>query len=225
MSSLVRNALTLLIALTTPIPTSAQTPPEIAQARAEVAMGLAAPDRHAATAALERATATARDAVTAHPRSAEAHYLLAVALGSRLEFVGMREKLRTVGEVRSEAERALELDPGHAGAHHVLGRLHGAAMRLNPLSRSLARVLLGASALDGASWDGAERHFLAALLAEPGNPAHAMELGAVYLDSGRPEMARQVLRALLAEASHATGADATLARARTLLARASAPEA
>jgi tetratricopeptide (TPR) repeat protein len=119
-----------------------------------------------------------------------------------------------------EAERALELDPHHAGAHHVMGRLHAGAMRLNRVARLALRDVLGASVLEGASWEEAERHFREAWRSDPTCPRHAMELGALYLDTDRPALARQVL----AQAAHLAPREASdslaVIRARTLLARA-----
>jgi tetratricopeptide (TPR) repeat protein len=190
------------------------------RAQALVAEGLAAPTVDEAVALFDEAIDVARHAVTVGPENADAHYALALALGARLEHHGMRTKARMAGEVVREAKRALELDPRHAGAHHVLGRVYAGVMRLSGVSRFIAKHVLGASALDGITWESAEEHFLAARALEPTNPRHAMELGALYLDSGHPEEARAVLEELLAAPPAHADDDAAWARARTLLARA-----
>ncbi len=165
-----------------------------------------------------RAVAVARTAVKTAPENAEAHYALAVALGYHLEHQGLRTKFRLAAEVRREAERTLELDSLHAGAHHVLGRLNAAAMRLNRIARVVARKILGASVLEGASWEKVEYHFTMARRLEPENPRHAMELGALYIDTHRPELARAVLEDALALPAAAPADSLAVARARVLLA-------
>jgi glycosyltransferase 2 family protein len=132
------------------------------------------------------------------PDDPEAHYVYAAALGQRLELAGTREKIRMGAGSRSAAEAALALDPDHAGAHHVLGRINAATMRMSFVARFVARRLLGAKALDGASWEQAERHFARARDLEPGNPRHSMELGVLYADTGRPAEALEALKQAIA---------------------------
>jgi len=193
-----------------------------AEARVEslVVMGLLASDGDSATALLQESVDLARALVRDRPADPDAHYFLAVALGYRLEREGLRTKLRMAAEVRAEAERAVELDPHHAGAHHVMGRLHAGAMRLNRVARLALREVLGASVLEGASWEQAELHFREAWRSDPTCPRHAMELGALYLDTERPALAREVLAQATRLIPREPSDSLALVRARTLLARA-----
>lgn len=183
-----------------------------------VVQGLVEPDRDAAKDIFTAAVAQARARVAGAPDDAEAHYVLSVALGYLLEHHGLRTRFGMAAEVRAEAERALELDGNHAGAHHVLGRLHAGAMRLSRLTRVVAREILGASVLKETSWEQAEFHFTAARRLEPWNPRHTMELGALYLDTHRPDLAREVLTDAVAQTPHEASDSMAVARARTLLA-------
>ncbi len=166
---------------------------ELAKRSAEIVdallEGVAATSEELAIEAYDRAVGHARALVEMAPAEPNAHYLLAGALGYRLEHSGIREKVRLGGETRRQAEIALELDPDHPGGHHVMGRLHAATMRLSSFARFLARRLLGAELMDGASWEGAEMHLTRARELEPTNPRHAAELGQLYLDTGRREAA------------------------------------
>jgi tetratricopeptide (TPR) repeat protein len=186
--------------------------------RSRVVEGLAAPTREEAERAFLDALEAARAQVASSPDDAEAHYLLDVALGYHLEHRGIRTKLRLAAEVRAAAEHALELDPRHAGAHHVLGRLHAGAMRLDRLERLVVREVLGGSVLEGASWERAEAYFLEALRLEPSNPRHGMELGSLYLDTHRRERAREILSAAAALPAREAADSLALARVRSLLA-------
>jgi Flp pilus assembly protein TadD len=68
------------------------------------------------------------------------------------------------------------------------------------------------------SWETAEQHFLRAWELEPTNPRHAMELGALYTDSGRPELAREVLRQAVTIPVRAPADSLVVFRATVLLA-------
>jgi uncharacterized protein (TIRG00374 family) len=162
--------------------------------RRSVAAGILATSREDSLAAFRIAVDTAWALALAAQDDPEAHYLYSVALGNILELAGTREKIRLGAVTRSEAETALALDPDHAGAHHVLGRLHAAAMRLSSLVRFIATRLLGAEALEGASWAQAEYHFSRARDLEPWNPRHTLELGVLYKDTDRPRLALEALR-------------------------------
>jgi uncharacterized protein (TIRG00374 family) len=182
-----------------------------------VVQGILAPDDGGAKARFEESVLIARTLVERTPDDADAHFLLAVALGYHLEHQGLRKKFALGAEVRAEAERALELDPCHPGAHHVLGRLHAGAMRLNGVARLVLRKVLGASVLEGASWEEAEYHFREARRLEPASPRHAMELGALYISTGRPELARPVLDEAIRMVPHGAPDSLATARARVLL--------
>jgi uncharacterized protein (TIRG00374 family) len=187
--------------------------------RHAVEAGILAPSREDSLAAFREAVDTAQALVLAAQDDADAHYLYSVALGNILELAGTREKMRLAGETRWEAETALGLDPNHAGAHHVLGRLHAAAMRLSSFVRFIAGRILGAEALDGASWEQAEYHFSRARELEPWNPRHSLELGVLYLDTDRPALGLEALRQAAGVPSIAQASDSLLvARATRLVA-------
>jgi hypothetical protein len=195
----------------------AESGPGCPQIEQLVIQGLLAADEDSAKAIFRESVGCARELVATSPEEAQAHYLLSVALGYHLEHQGLRKKLAIAAEVRAEAERALELDPDHAGAHHVLGRLHAGTMRLSGFARLVARKILGASVLEGASWSCAEFHFEQAMRSEPESPRHAMELGALYIDTDRPEMARVVLSEAVRLAPREPSDSMAAARAQALL--------
>lgn len=160
----------------------------------------------------------ARQAVACEPDSARAHYTLAVAVGLHMETVGIRHKAALAHELETAAEAALAVDPDHAGAHHVLGRLHAGVMRMGTVEAFVARRILGADLVANASWSEAETHFTRARDLEPLNPYHSMELGALYLDTGRPGPARvELARAASLPPLHPEQ-EVAVERARDLLA-------
>lgn len=167
---------------------------------------------------LTRAEAYAREAHALEPERAEPRFLIAAALGLGAVHQPVRERIRTAAEVREHAEAVLLLDPGHAGALHLVGQLNAAAMRLNPFLRFVAKTVLGGDALGGASWARAEAAFRGAINREPGNPAHRVELARVLRDTGRIDEARAELEAALALESRDPLAPHFRARAERVLA-------
>jgi len=132
----------------------------------------------------------ARLAVAANPRSAEAHFQLARALGRTALSVGVRDRIKYAREVRDEALAALTIEPRHAGALHVMGMWNAEVMRLNALSRMIAKRFLGGKVFDEASWDNARRYLDQAVAADPNRIVHRLDLGEVLAD--RHETAKAI---------------------------------
>lgn len=146
---------------------------------------------------IERALILARQLATDAPLDADAHYWLGVALGLKTEYAGRFAKL-TSGKACYEATaRALELDPDHAGAHELLGRIHAGVMRLPWIVRKLGGSLGMNDALGQASWESAEEHFVRSAELDPRAISPRLELGKLLTDRERPDEARAWLEQAL----------------------------
>ena len=137
-----------------------------------------------------RATDYARRAVAINDKDADAHFHLARALGRTALTLGARDRVKYAGEIRAQALRALELQPRHAGASHVMGEWNAQVMRLGGIQRMFAKTFLGASLFDSASWAEATRYMQQAVAIEPNRLVHHLDLARVYRDSKRPDDAR-----------------------------------
>jgi len=137
-----------------------------------------------------RAEQYARRAIDANPRDAEGHFALARALGRTALAAPIHERVRHATEIRAAALEALALAPRHAGALHVLGLWHAEVMRLNGVTRLMARRVLGGAVLGTASWREAIRNLEAAVEAEPQRIVHRIDLATVYADAGDATRAR-----------------------------------
>ncbi|HEX3926777.1 MAG TPA: hypothetical protein VHW65_02175 [Gemmatimonadales bacterium] len=135
----------------------------------------------------------ARRAVAAKPDGADGHFMLAYALARTVLTKGIHEKIHAATEIRYEAIRALELNPHHDGAYHILGRWNAEIERLSSFDRFLARTFLGASILNQASWDEAERNLRLAVQYAPANIYHHFDLAQVLVDRDKWAEAKEQL--------------------------------
>jgi tetratricopeptide (TPR) repeat protein len=144
----------------------------------------------------DRAEAHARKAVAADPQGAQGHFILAHAIGLASAAKGDSERIKRAAEIRTEALRAIELDPSHDGAFHVMGRWHAAIARVPGFQRFFARNLLGGRVFDEASWERAVTALETAVGLTPQRIDHRLALAEVYIDLKRYADARAQLTAV-----------------------------
>lgn len=132
----------------------------------------------------------ARRAVAASPNDPEAHFHLARALGRTALTMGVRDRVRYAKDIRAEALRALELDPDHPGALHVIGEWNAEIMRLSGIERFFARNFLGGQVFATASWKDAVAYMERAVAVDPDRLSHHLDLGRIYVNVGDTAKAR-----------------------------------
>ncbi len=149
------------------------------------------PERDSLYALAER---YARHAVERDPAGADGHFALASSVGQAALTKGQKERIRRAKVVRSEALRALALNPRHDGAYHVLGRWNAEIMRISGFSRFFAKSFLGAGIFKEASWSKAIYNMEKAVELDPSRIYHHLELGEIYADRKRYKDAETQLR-------------------------------
>ncbi len=132
-----------------------------------------------------RAEPLARRAVDLELLHPEGHYVLALAIGRTSLTMSVRERALRAREIRVEAIKALELDPEHDGAYHVLGRWHWEIRRLSGFERFIARNVFGAKFFDKASWEGAVENLTKATQLNPDYIYHRLKLAELLTDRKR----------------------------------------
>jgi tetratricopeptide (TPR) repeat protein len=138
----------------------------------------------------------ARRAVRQAPQDAGPHFALALALGKASMTLGARQRVKFAKEIRTEVERALEIDPDHDGAWHLMGRWHAEIERLSNIEEFFAKTLLGGKVLGEASWDEAIRCMRKAVELRPGYIFHRLDLAEMLLELKRTAEARRELEAI-----------------------------
>ncbi len=132
----------------------------------------------------------ARRAVEINARDAEGHAALARALGRTALTLGTKERVKYAGNVRSEAIEALKYNPRHSAALHIMGVWNAEIMRLNGISRFMAKNFLGGQVFGTASWKEAVSYMEQAVAVDPDRLVHRIDLAEIYADKGDKAKAR-----------------------------------
>jgi len=151
--------------------------------------------------AAKRSLRTLEDSLSAvaEARAAdvELRWILAAVTGARAEVEGGRDQVEAAQAAHARAKEVLAIDPAHAGAKHLIGRLHLEVLRMSRIKRFLATKVLGGGELAGATWEEARALLEAGVVGDPCSPDRHYHLARLYSETGDAELARERLRAVL----------------------------
>ncbi|MGD8726347.1 MAG: tetratricopeptide repeat protein [Gemmatimonadales bacterium] len=139
----------------------------------------------------------AQAAARADSSDAEGHFMLSLALGRLSLTKGGKDRVRFAKEIYERAARAVDIDPEHDGAYHVLGQWHAEILRLSGIERFFAKTFLGGGFMDRASWDSATVYMERSVELKPEDLQHRFDLAGVYVDLERYDDARAQLEEVL----------------------------
>lgn len=128
----------------------------------------------------EKGEKLAKLAIEKNPDNPEAHFWFATNKGSVGKINGVLNSLFMVGDLKKEAQKVIELDPGHAGAHMVLGEVY----------KSLPGLF-------GGDKKKAIEEFETAIDKDSLYTAVYISLANTYRDIGKVEKAKELLNKLL----------------------------
>jgi len=165
--------------------------------RESVDLGEFEPDRKKQAERYARADRYARQALALHPDDADVHFHVARAIGRTAMSVSPRDRVKYAVQVRAHALEALELNPRHAGALHVMGVWNAEVMRLNGIARAFAKAFMGGKVMSTASWEEAARYLDETVELEPNRLVHRLDQARIYRDMGRKADARAAFEAAL----------------------------
>jgi len=209
-----RRALDLFLAADREQPNDAFILQKIAQQYSDLVVDQ--PDAAAKKQFAQTALDYALRAAALDPRNPVNVLSLAVCHGKLAVYSDTRTKVQYSRLVKEEAERALELNPDYAWAHHVLGRWHYEVASLGAGARFFVRLFYGG--LPDASYDEAIARLRRAVELEPEELNHRLELGFAYAAAGRRDEARAQWQAGLAMRSRGKHDEPAKERARDALA-------
>jgi len=137
----------------------------------------------------------AKRAVQKAPDDADAHLALSIAYGKITDYVDNKTKIEYSKYVKSEAEKAVELNPKLDDAYEVLARWNFEMTSLNPIERGFAQLFYGQ--LPPASRDKALEYFRKAISLAPNRIIHHAEYARALEKMGRSDEAKAEWRKVL----------------------------
>jgi len=147
-------------------------------ARARYWLGTHAPEKDR-KAYLEGGIAAGRAAIALQPNKPDGHFWVAANMGALAESFGLRQGLKYRGDIKSELESVLKIDP---------------AFRQGSADRALGRWYFKVPGLFGGSKSKSEEHLRKALTYNPQSTASLYFLAETLVDEGKKDEARTVLQ-------------------------------
>jgi tetratricopeptide (TPR) repeat protein len=136
----------------------------------------------------------AESAIKINPAGADGYYALSVAMG-RLALSGSgKEKINAVKEIRSNAEKAIKINPQHGRAWHVIGKWHYEVSNLNIFEKAGVKLIYGG--LPPASLQESIAAYEKARMYETNFALNYLELAKAYKRSGKEKKAIELLKIL-----------------------------
>lgn len=136
----------------------------------------------------------AESAIKINPAEADGYYALSVAMG-RLALSGSgKERINAVKEIRSNAEKAIKINPQHGRAWHVIGKWHYEVSNLNFFEKAGVKLIYGG--LPPASLQESLAAYEKARMYETNFALNYLELAKAYKRSGKEKKAIELLKIL-----------------------------
>jgi tetratricopeptide (TPR) repeat protein len=85
----------------------------------------------------------AEQALKADPNSAEANYVMSVAMGRQALILSGKEKVKAAKQIKAYVDNSIRINPNFAKSWHVLGKWHYEVSNLSGIERAAAKVLFG----------------------------------------------------------------------------------
>jgi Tfp pilus assembly protein PilF len=112
-----------------------------------------------------------------------------MALGRINENASSKQKIANAKLIKSQVDRAIELNPKLAGAYHILARWHRTIANFSSIEKTMINSFFGGVPLGG-SFDDAIKSFMVAVSLEPKFLMHQYELAQTYYDMGKKAEAK-----------------------------------
>ena len=137
----------------------------------------------------------AQQALRVNPNLAEANFVMSFALGRIALVSSGDERINAVKEIKTYAEKTIQLDPSHYKAYHVLGRWHYMVSNLNTVEKWLLKMAYGS--LPPSSLELAIRNYEKSRQLNPGFLLNYLELAKSYDRKDNEKKAIELLNIML----------------------------
>lgn len=134
----------------------------------------------------------AAKALQLNPKNADANYVMAVALGRMALIAPPKEKVAASRDIKKYAELAIQYNPAHSGAFHVLGLWNYEVASLNFAERSAAKYLFGG--IPSGSMDEAIMNYVQAIKLDPGYILYYLDLARALAAKNNKDQAIRTLQ-------------------------------
>jgi len=146
---------------------------------------------------LTAAKGYAEMALAANEEGADSHYAYAMAVHNLSIVTGPKERILHIRLVKRHLEKALRLNPLHAGAWQLLGRWHYKVANFNVLEKAAAEVLIN-GVPRGASNEKAIEAIHKSITYDPQNISGYYDLAVIYRDMKLNDQSAAVLQDAMA---------------------------
>ncbi len=128
-------------------------------------------------------------AIQANPTDAEGYFVMALAMGRIALIAGSKEKVAASADIKTNATKAVELNPNHAGAWHILSLWNLNVANLNFVERGFANLLFGGLP-EGASNENALSCIKKAIALKPQYLLYHYDLARIHQTMGSGTLAK-----------------------------------
>lgn len=144
----------------------------------------------------EKALQYAEAAIAADNKSADAYYARAMVAGKMTDVEDENKKMiQHVKDIKTYADKALELDPNHGKGNYVLGKWYFEIASLNWAKRAALKLLFGG--MPDATIEDAIKYMEKGRKLEPYFVANYLDLAKAYRYDNKPMKAIEVLNMLV----------------------------
>jgi tetratricopeptide (TPR) repeat protein len=133
------------------------------------------------------AVSYANKAVAANPGDTWGHFFLSSSMGNKALLMSTKDQINASKKIRSEIDKAIELDGSNDLAYHALGRWHRRMAEIGGAKRFFGGLIYGS--IPKGSFAEAEKAFLKAIELKPDYLNHHIELARTYMAMGKFDLA------------------------------------
>jgi len=131
----------------------------------------------------------ARLAIQENPNDTWGHFYRSAAMGKRALLLSKKEQVVLSKAIKSEIEKAIELDNNNDLAYHALGRWHRRMAEIGGMKRFFGGILYGE--IPKGTFEESEKYLKKAVELRPDYVNHHLELGNTYLALKKYDLAEQ----------------------------------